>query len=82
MQGDEQSGVNTAIALITWVTVFFVGWDLFEAISRSRGLALVLGVFLALLAFEYARRSFRAGIVLIVLSLMWLMIKGTYLLLS
>jgi VIT1/CCC1 family predicted Fe2+/Mn2+ transporter len=82
MQSDEQSGVNTAIALVTWVTVFFVGWDLVEAISRSRGLALVLGVFLALLAFHFARHSFRAGIALIVLSLLWLAIKGTYLLFS
>jgi len=64
-----ESGSSLGIAIIVWVAWFGAGWVLISAFTGAQGLGLVWGVFIALAAFEVARRSFRAGIVLLALAL-------------
>ena len=73
-----ESSSNLGIAILAWVAWFGAGWVLVAAFTGSQGLGLVWGVFIALAIFEIARRSFRAGIVLIFFALLSLLGRGIY----
>jgi hypothetical protein len=69
---------NLGLAIVVWITAFAAGWIFFAAATGAQGLGLVWGVFLALAAFEVARRSFRTGIVILFVSLFAILIQGVY----
>ncbi|CAG1010292.1 hypothetical protein BURK2_04011 [Burkholderiales bacterium] len=73
-----ESGSNLGIAIIVWVAWFGAGWVLVSALTGAQGLGLVWGVFIALAAFEIARRSFRAGLVLVGAALLAMVGRGFY----
>ncbi len=77
-----ESSSNVGIAIVVWVAWFGAGWTIVSAFTGSQGLGLVWGVFIALAAFEIARRSFRAGLILILLALFAMLGRGIYWLLQ
>lgn len=78
MQGSEQSGQGIGVAVVAWIAVFSASWVVVSAFTGATGLALVWGVFTALLGFELSRTSFRRGLVLIFLSLFVILLRGAY----
>lgn len=78
MQAGEQSGSGIGIAVVAWVAVFSAAWAAVTAFTGASGLALVWGVFLALLGFELSRTSFRRGLFIIFLSLFVILLRGVY----
>lgn len=73
-----ESGSNLGIAIIVWVAWFGAGWLLVAGFTGAQGLGLVWGIFIALAAFEIARRSFRVGLMLIALALLAFVGRGFY----
>jgi hypothetical protein len=76
----QESGSNLGIAVIVWAVAFAAGWIIVGGITGAQGLGLVWGIFIALAAFEIARRSFRAGLVLLFLALFAILARGIFLL--
>jgi hypothetical protein len=73
-----ESGSSLGIAVVVWVAWFGAGWVLVSAFTGSQGLGLVWAIFIALASFEIARRSFRAGLILLALALLAMVGRGFY----
>jgi hypothetical protein len=82
MQDVDNGDGSIGVAVVAWVAVFFASWVLISAFTGATGLALVWGVFTALLGFEISRHSFRRGLMLIFLSLFVVLLRGLYAVIS
>lgn len=78
MYEESKSDSNVAIAILAWIAAFSAGWILISALTGTAGLALVWSIFIALLAFELSRRSFRRALLIIFLSLFTVLLRGAY----
>lgn len=78
MHEDSKSDSNVAIAILAWIAAFSAGWIVISALTGTAGLALVWGIFIALVAFELSRRSFRHALLIIFLSLFTVLLRGAY----
>ena len=78
MQSRENSQSNIGVAVVVWICTFAAASIVIAELTRSQGLGLVWGVFVALFSFEAARQSFRLGLVLIGISLMTVFLVEMY----
>ena len=78
MNSDDGGERSIGVAVIAWLAAFAASWVLISGITGAAGLGLVWGVFIALAAFEIARKSFRRGVTLIFSSLFLIMLQGIY----
>lgn len=77
-EGEQSNGSGVGIGIVVWLAVFAASWVTIAAMTSSNGLALVWGVFIALLGFELSRVSFSRALFIILLSLFVLMLHGVY----
>ncbi len=78
MQSRENSQSNIGVAVVVWICTFAAASIVIAELSKSQGLGLVWGIFVALFSFEVARQSFRSGMVLIGISLMTVFLVEMY----
>ncbi len=78
MDSRENSQSNIGVAVVVWICTFAAASIVIAEMTRSQGLGLVWGVFVALFCFEIARRSFRSGLVLIGIALMTVFLVEMY----
>lgn len=81
MRSGEENESSLGIAIVVWICTFISASVQITEITNSQGLGLVWGVFIALVAFEIARRSFRRGLIIIALSLVAVFLVELYTLL-
>jgi hypothetical protein len=78
MQSRESSQSNIGVAVVVWICTFAAASIVIAELTKSQGLGLVWGIFVALFSFEIARQSFRLGMVLIGISLMTVFLVEMY----
>jgi hypothetical protein len=78
MRGSGQIERSIGVAIVAWLATFIASWVVISGVTGASGLGLVWGVFIALAAFEMARKSPRHGVVLVFLSLFLILLQGIY----
>jgi hypothetical protein len=78
MKSPENSQSNIGVAVVVWICTFAAASIVIAEMTKSQGLGLAWGIFVALFSFEIARQSFRSGMVLIGISLMTVFLVGMY----
>lgn len=78
MRSREDSQSNIGVAVVVWICTFAAASIVIAELTKSQGLGLVWGVFVALFSFEVARQSFQRGLILIGISLMTVFLVEMY----